>query len=96
MTYRLSAAQIRSDFAQLGSRAAVARKHGVNEAVIARRAPDLKMARCVGRLQDPLRRAAFLHFAGMTLDEAVAATGVGIKALVLAIRLHHARYQIGR
>ena len=96
MTYRLSVAQLRADFALLGSRAAIARKYGVSEEVITRRAPELKSARPVGRIQDPLRRAAFLHAAGMTLDEASAATGVGIKGLVLAIRSHHARQQARR
>lgn len=93
MTYRLSVARLREDFALLGSRAALARKHGVSECVIRMRAPDLKSARPPGRMQDPLRRAAFLHSAGLTLDEAIAATGVGVKALVLAIRSHHARQQ---
>ncbi|SFF77218.1 hypothetical protein SAMN04487844_14738 [Methylobacterium sp. yr596] len=93
MGYRLSFAQIRADFEVLGSRYAVARKHGVSEGVIALRAPGLKGPHSVGFMCDPLRRAAFLHYAGMTLDEAASETGVGVKALVLAIRSHHARQQ---
>jgi hypothetical protein len=95
MTYRLSAARVRADYAALGTVAAVARKHGVTPDVIQRRAPELKGTR--GRygskdfgLNDPLRRAAFLFSIGMTLDEAASAAGVSVTAAVTAIQARHA------
>lgn len=98
MTYRLSAARVRADYAVLGTVAAVARKHGVSPDVIQRRAPELKGTRNrYGTrdygLNDPMRRAAFLHSVGMTLDEAASAAGVSMTAAVAAIQARHAHQQ---
>lgn len=89
---RLSETRIRADLASLGSIAAVARKYGVTFPAIRRRVPDPVYGRSPG-IKDPLRRAAFLHSAGLTMDEVKALTGLGYCAIIQAVRARHASRQ---
>ncbi len=93
MTYhRLSAPRIRADLAALGSISAVARKYGVSHPTIRKRVTDPLYGQSPG-IKDPLRRAAFLHHAGLTMDEVKALTGLGYCAIIQAVRTRHAAQQ---
>ncbi len=90
--HRLSETRIRADLAALGSISAVARKHGVTHPTIRKRFPDPLYGQSPG-IKDPLRRAAFLHWAGLTMDEVKAKTGLGYCSIIEAVRARHAAQQ---
>lgn len=93
MTYhRLSEARVRADLAALGSISAVARLHGVTHPTIRKRVRDPLYGQSPG-IKDPLRRAAFLHWTGLTMDEVKAKTGLGYCAIIQAVRARHASRQ---
>ncbi len=92
MTCRIPAARLRADYAAMGTLIAVARKHSACIETIKRRAPDLGRGPQPG-YKSPADRAAFLHHAGLTMDEVTSATGLGYRAIIEAVRARHARQQ---